>query len=489
MPKCPVCKTEYGKKTKCPECGFSDLSPVFISKEEGELWQKTTVLEWRNKYWESIKGFEIEGKTLINYSGKQKDVSIPYGIEVIGERAFEYNKTTVNVYCPDTIKIIEENAFYAAGLQYIYLPEGLETIAESAFQSSDLLAINIPSSCSKIGANAFSSCFHLKSVFISHGVRQIGDSSFQWCSNLSLVSIPNTVTDIEDSAISSGCDSLHLAVDPTNERYYAVAACLIDKKKKSIISGNLMSGIPEQKSIKIIGEDAFTNCNFYGDCLKIPDNIERINRNAFLACKFRGNVYIPDSVGVIEESAFFLSKRCSIFCEAQYEPIGWANNWCNANNYVVYWKNQWEFVGSNPKLICLKTPSYTALLDSYTYDEGNSQLKLSIKLENRSYSDVRFNFRDIQIDDGLDEDECKTSHYYVLKARSNVTCNCSINDSDFDGLYIRNSKTISFVTSVEDESTHKSLATGEAITLLGFGEFDSPINSIDYEDDEDTDLW
>ena len=36
MPKCPVCKTEYGKKTKCPECGFSDLSPVFISKEEGE---------------------------------------------------------------------------------------------------------------------------------------------------------------------------------------------------------------------------------------------------------------------------------------------------------------------------------------------------------------------------------------------------------------------------------------------------------------------
>ena len=41
------------------------------------------------------------------------------------------------------------------------------------------------------------------------------------------------------------------------------------------------------------------------------------------------------------------------------------------------------------------------------------------------------------------------------------------------------------MTSVEDESTHKLLATGEALTLLGFGEFDSPINSIDFDDDDD----
>ena len=489
MPKCPVCKTEYGKKAKCPECGFSDLSPVFISKEEGELWQKTTVLEWRNKYWESLKGFEIEGKTLISYSGQQKDVSIPYGIEVIGERAFEFNKTTVNVYCPETIKSIEENAFYAAGLQYIYLPEGLNTIAEHAFQSSNLLAINIPSSCLKIGANAFCSCFHLKSVFISRGVRQIGDSAFQWCSNLSLVSIPDTVSSVENGAISSGSDSLHLAIDPANERYYASTACLIDRKKKSIVSGSLISGIPQQRTIKIIGEDAFTSSNFYGDWLKIPDNIEQINHNAFLACKFTGNVYIPESVRIIEESAFFLSNRCSIYCEAPYKPSGWVRDWCNANNYIVYWRNQWEFVNGYPKLIALKTPSYTALLDSYTYDEESSQLKLSIKLENHSYSDVRFNFRDIQIDDGYDEDECKTSHYYVLKARSNVTCNCSINDSDFAGLYIKSSKTISFVTSVEDETTHKLLATGETLTLLGFGEFDSAISSVDYDDESDFDSY
>lgn len=485
MPKCPVCKTEYGKKTKCPECGFSDLSPVFISKEEGELWQKTTVLEWRNKHWKSLRGFEIEGKTLISYSGQQKDVSIPYGIEVIGEDAFKFNKTIVNVYCPETLKSIEYDAFFAASLQYIYLPEGLENIERNAFESSDLLAINIPSSCSKIGAGAFSSCHQLKSVIVSRGVKQIGEKAFQWCSNLSLVSIPDTVSSVENGAVSSGSDSLHLAIDPGNERYHVSAACLIDKKEKSIISGNLMHGIPQQKAISIIGEAAFTSSNFYGNCLKIPDNIERINHNAFLACKFTGNVYIPDSVRVVEEGAFFLSKRCSIFCEAQYEPFGWASNWCNANNYVVYWRNQWELVDGYPKLICLKTPSYTALLDSYTYDEGNSQLKLSIKLKNRSYLDVRFNFRDIQIDDGYDEDECKTSHYYVLKARSNVTCNCSINDSDFAGLYIRNSKTISFVTSVEDESTHKLLATGEALTLLGFGEFDSPINSIDFDDDDD----
>lgn len=485
MPRCPVCKTEYGKKAKCPECGFSDLSPVFISKEEGELWQKTTVLAWRKKYWESLKEFEIEDKTIVSYSGRQSDISIPYGIEVIGEDAFKFNKTTVNVYCSETVKSIEHNAFYAAGLQYIYLPEGLETIENGAFQSSNLLAISIPSTCFEIGADAFSSCHQLKSVIIPRGITKIGEKAFQWCSNLSLIAIPDTVSNIDAAAVSSGSDSLHLTVDPSNNRYYVSEACLIDKKKKSIVSGNLIQGIPQHRFITSIGEDAFTSSKFSGECLKIPETIERISHNAFLACNFAGNIFIPDSVETIEEGAFFLSKRCSVFCEAQYKPSGWAYNWCNANNYIVYWQNQWELVNGYPKLISLKTPSYTAILDSYKYDEENSQLKLSIKLENHSYSDVRFNFRDIQIEDGTDEDECKTSHYYVLKAQSSVLCNCSIDDSDFAGLYIKNSKTISFITSVEDESTHRLLATGKPLTLLGFGEFEPSLGYIDFGDEED----
>ena len=59
--KCPVCKTECHSELVCPECGFDDISPVFLSKEDGEAWLENVVLPRRLEYWETLEDFEIEG--------------------------------------------------------------------------------------------------------------------------------------------------------------------------------------------------------------------------------------------------------------------------------------------------------------------------------------------------------------------------------------------------------------------------------------------
>lgn len=52
--KCPVCKTECGERVMCPECGFDDINPSFINKNEVDEWKKHVVFPFRKKYWENL---------------------------------------------------------------------------------------------------------------------------------------------------------------------------------------------------------------------------------------------------------------------------------------------------------------------------------------------------------------------------------------------------------------------------------------------------
>lgn len=45
--KCPVCKTECGEKEICPECGFYQVKPIFISKQDAEKWEKAILQPFR----------------------------------------------------------------------------------------------------------------------------------------------------------------------------------------------------------------------------------------------------------------------------------------------------------------------------------------------------------------------------------------------------------------------------------------------------------
>ena len=50
-------------------------------------------------------------------------------------------------------------------------------------------------------------------------------------------------------------------------------------------------------------------------------------------------LYIPISVTSIENDAIRSCKNLTIYCEAPYEPWGWAWDW-NYDNYTVIWNTE-----------------------------------------------------------------------------------------------------------------------------------------------------
>ena len=472
--KCPVCKTECHELNACPECGFDDLSPTFLSKEDGESWLQNVVTPWRQAYWESFDDFEIEDCELIEYYGESTVVIIPYGIEHISKDAFKFNKSIREVYFPDTLKTIGSWAFYASNLQFANLPNGIEYIGERAFSSTDLRSITIPSTCRKICEEAFTACFDLCSATIMRGVEEIEKEAFSWCSNLKSVMIPDTVRTIGAGAFSSGCGEMHIAVDPRNETYTVKNNTLIDRKKGEIISGVLSNAIPADSDISVIGAYAYQSSDCGSGVLAIPPNIVSIEDYAFCASKVR-KAYIPRTVKRMGSSLFLLAEDCTIFCEMKGATPQWAYDWCEAKRSQISWGQKWKQRAGTPELLLLDKIKYTVTITSYSYDENEDQLKMQLRLTNRSDTTVRFVVSKL----ALDDDPCKFTHWGTVAPNNETLCNFTYDDNEFASILISNAEEISLGITVKDDDDQYVFAKGETVTLPGFY-----IPNPDEEDDD-----
>ena len=78
--------------------------------------------------------FVVQGRKLVEYKGKEKEVVIPEGIEIIGGSAFRSNKTIERVVLPEGVREIGPQAFgFCKKLRHISLPDSLEKIDNDAF--------------------------------------------------------------------------------------------------------------------------------------------------------------------------------------------------------------------------------------------------------------------------------------------------------------------------------------------------------------------
>lgn len=130
MPKCPVCKTECGDAMICPECGFKELTPTFLNKEEGETWVENVVWPYRKEYWKTLHDFRIENDVLIKCNNTQKSfcVHIPYGVRRIKQFAFRDGYWPMKIELPKSIEYIDDGALFGPQLREIKLPAGLKEI-------------------------------------------------------------------------------------------------------------------------------------------------------------------------------------------------------------------------------------------------------------------------------------------------------------------------------------------------------------------------
>lgn len=136
----------------------------------------------------SASDFEMDGTTLIRYTGTKSNVSVPSTVEVIGRSAFENNTAVTQVNIPDSVKQIEAYAFWGCdNLEQVNLGGGLYEVGDFAFTNCPRLrSVFFPDNISRIGIMAFADCVSLRNIRIPYTVYSIDDTAFDGCYRLEI---------------------------------------------------------------------------------------------------------------------------------------------------------------------------------------------------------------------------------------------------------------------------------------------------------------
>ncbi len=326
--------------------------------------------------------FVMEGMALSSYKGKDKTVSIPAGVESIGERAFEDNRTMEKVVFPGSLKRIGAYAFWGCdALTDVSFGKGLKEISDFAFTNcSGLEKLTIPSTISYIGVQAFADCVNLTDITIPANVIYIHESAFDGCSQLVIhceegsyaseyakefyrrqADFPEREdsTDTRPGTESPGESPLPPS-DTENPQDQDIlgstsvvgnqAVLLLDNRKPSVQQGTPSQGqetadplkyrivdgwcVADQayyrarelrevslpQGIREIGEFAYARSGV--ESLALQPGVEKICYGAFYHCDELGEVTLPDTIETVEPKAFDHTRWVEDFRNGRSEASG-----------------------------------------------------------------------------------------------------------------------------------------------------------------------
>ena len=136
-----------------------------------------------------------------------KSVVLPDNIQNLGFETFARCSNLENVEFKKC-KAIGDHAFESSSIKQLTLPAGLESIGENAFKDcASLASITLSDGLKEIKMQAFENCRSLKSIAIPNGVETIEPRTFAECKSLKSISLPPSLKRIEGTGILH-CDSL-----------------------------------------------------------------------------------------------------------------------------------------------------------------------------------------------------------------------------------------------------------------------------------------
>ena len=320
-------------------CAVGSSAAKALSKAQNDFW----VEDFRLRY-----AFDSDGSaaslTLKKYAGDAASVTIPDGVTIVGNSAFERNTSLTAVVLPDSVVTIGANAFQSCtGLTKAELSSKLEKIANYAFDNCKALKeIQIPETVTEIGSGAFQYCAGLTELTLPEGLQTIGESAFVGCSGLTRLAIPDGVQSVGINAFHSinaqlccsmgsraaealsrvGYDfytetwKLRYTFDSDKqvnglraERYLGSDAAVTLPEGTTLIGGSafkdcaFITSVTLPEKLLSIGNYAFSGCTGLTEIV-IPDSVTTIGSYAFSGCTGLTEIVIPDSVTTIGSYAF-----------------------------------------------------------------------------------------------------------------------------------------------------------------------------------------
>lgn len=229
--------------------------------------------------------FQLDGSTLVKYTGTASTVSVPDTVKKIGEEAFADN-TNVN-----TVKI----------------PKGVETIAYGAFSyCTQLKKVSLPDTIVTIGNAAFANCTSLSSISLGAEVESLGTGVFAGCTSLKNVTInknnsrytsqKGVIYDKEQTVIYQYCPG-------KTDASYSMPSTVKDIKKYAFWGCENLKKVTLNTDFAAIPEYAFSNCRSLEEIM-LSYAVKSIEAKAFEDCVGLTSLELPPSINRIHETAF-----------------------------------------------------------------------------------------------------------------------------------------------------------------------------------------
>ena len=265
---------------------------------------------------------------IMGYNGTETNLVIPsqingYTVVGIGDLDLlgDDTDTVESVVVPDTVKYIEtfayypNTAYYVSSLTKVTLPEGLETIGDNAFASAPGLSeINLPSTLKSIGERAFMNC-NIDNFTIPAGVEYIGANAFnetymavrkanevrarggdpfiviggelvKYAGDDTVVTVPDGVRGIATDAFSPYGGDVTSITLPDSVEYIAEEGF---SDLSALATVNFGSGLKE------IGDAAFSGCDSLNNVV-LPEGLRKIGDNAFARCSSLDSISFPGTL-------------------------------------------------------------------------------------------------------------------------------------------------------------------------------------------------
>lgn len=246
-------------------------------------------------------------------------IIFPEGLECIGDWAFalwdENGASRFSVVFPSSLKTIESFAFGGNGVTAciqgeLNLPDGLESIGESAFRNCNITgSLILPSKLKILGEMAFSSagftgdlvipgyikdipydCFYGDgfdgNLILQEGVTNIGEEAFYNCKFRGGISFPSTLREIGRAAFR----------------------------------GNLFTSVAFPKELRLLGVQAFRDCQYLTGSISFPSSIVVVPKQCFMNCPLITEVTLHKGIKKVDEKAFTNDTHITSIVSENQEP-------------------------------------------------------------------------------------------------------------------------------------------------------------------------